>query len=303
MAAIPHLPTTPPDGQVGRATKGAAQALLGKVYLYQNKFAEAAQVLETVIHSNTYSLVTDYASIFEKEGENGAESVFEVQYSDAEGAGFECLQCSEGNVAVGFNSIRNYNGPTFDSGYSFNVPVQEAVDAFEAGDLRKDVAILDIVAWAAANNATYAEGYKHTGYFNRKYIARKGDLNTPDQNLTNPNNYRAIRYADVLLMAAEALNRGNISDERARDYLNQVRKRAFGDENHNITVSGSALTEAIWKERRVEFLGEGLRFFDLVRMGKGTEIQGFTANKNEVFPVPYEEIRFANGNWQQNQGY
>ena len=162
---------------------------------------------------------------------------------------------------------------------------------------------MDIVAWAAANNATYAEGYKHTGYFNRKYIARKGDLTTPDQNLTNPNNYRAIRYADVLLMAAEALNRGNISDERARDYLNQVRKRAFGDENHNITVSGSALTEAIWKERRVEFLGEGLRFFDLVRTGKGTEIQGFTANKNEVFPVPYEEIRFANGNWQQNQGY
>ncbi len=125
----------------------------------------------------------------------------------------------------------------------------------------------------------------------------------PTKNLTNPNNYRAIRYADVLLMAAEALNRGNISDERARDYLNQVRKRAFGDENHNITVSGSVLTEAIWKERRVEFLGEGLRFFDLVRTGKGAEIQGFTANKNEVFPVPYEEIRFANGNWQQNQGY
>ena len=104
-------------------------------------------------------------------------------------------------------------------------------------------------------------------------------------------------------MAAEALNRGNISDERARDYLNQVRKRAFGNENHNITVSGSALTEAIWKERRVEFLGEGLRFFDLVRTGKGTEIQGFTANKNEVFPIPHEEIRYANGNWQQNQGY
>ena len=104
-------------------------------------------------------------------------------------------------------------------------------------------------------------------------------------------------------MAAEALNRGNISDERARNYLNQVRKRAFGDENHNITASGSTLTEVIWKERRVEFLGEGLRFFDLVRTGKGTEIQGFTANKNEVFPIPYEEIRYANGNWQQNQGY
>lgn len=303
LKAIASLPTTPPDGQVGRATKGAAQALLGKVYLYQNKFAQAAEVLENLIQSNTYSLVTDYASIFEKEGENNAESVFEIQYSDAEGAGFECLQCSEGNVAVGFNSIRNYNGPVFDSGYSFNVPVQEAVDAFEEADLRKEVAILDIAAWAAANNATYAEGYKHTGYFNRKYIARKGDQNMPDQNLTNPNNYRAIRYADVLLMAAEALNRGNISDERARDYLNQVRKRAFADELHNITASGNALTEAIWKERRVEFLGEGLRFFDLVRTGKGNQISGFTTGKNEVFPVPYEEIQFANGNWQQNPNY
>lgn len=301
--AVENLPVTPPDGQVGRATKGAAQALLGKAYLYQNKFTEAANVLEALINSGNYSLVKDYASIFENEGENGTESVFEVQYTDSEGAGFGCLQCSEGNVAVGFNSIRNYNGPTFDSGYSFNIPVQSAVDAFENGDLRKDAAILDIVAWAAANNATYGEGYEHTGYFNRKYIARKGDLNTPDQNLTNPNNYRAIRYADVLLMAAEALNRGGISDERARTYLNEVRARAFGNTNHSVTSSGTTLTEAIWAERRVEFMGEGLRFFDLVRTGKASQIEGFTVGKNEVFPIPYEEIRYANGNWQQNPGY
>lgn len=301
--AVENLPIKPADGQVGRATKGAAQALLGKAYLYQNKFAEAASVLESLINSGNYSLVADYASIFENEGENGSESVFEVQYTDSEGAGFGCLQCSEGNVAVGFNSIRNYNGPTFDSGYSFNIPVQSAVDAFESGDLRKDVAILDIVAWAAANNATYGEGHEHTGYFNRKYIARKGDLNSSDQNLTNPNNYRAIRYADVLLMAAEALNRGRISDDRARTYLNEVRKRAFGNENHAITASAEALTEAIWAERRVEFMGEGLRFFDLVRTGKTSQIEGFTAGKNEVFPIPYEEIRYANGNWQQNPGY
>lgn len=225
LYAIANLPITPPDNEVGRATKGAAQALLGRAYLYQDKFPEAADVLEEIIKDKTYSLVTDYASIFEMAGENGSESVFEVQYTDAEGAGFGCLQCSEGNVAVGFNSIRNYDGPTFDSGYSFNVPVQEAVDAFEDGDSRKDVAILDIVAWAAATGATYGEGYEHTGYYNRKYIARQGDLNTADENLTNPNNYRAIRYADVLLMAAEALNRGNISDTRAQTYLNLVRRK------------------------------------------------------------------------------
>lgn len=301
--AIENLPLTPAEGKIGRATKGAAQALLGKVYLYQDKFNEAAAILEDVIATGNYELVKDYESIFEMTGENNKESVFEVQYSDAEGAGFGCLQCSEGNVAVGFNSIRNYNGPTYDSGYSFNVPVKSAVDAFEDGDLRKNVAILDIVAWAAETGATYGEGYEHTGYYNRKYIARKGDLNTGDQNLTNPNNYRAIRYADVLLMAAEALNRGGISDEKARKYLNLVRARAFGNDDHAVTVSGTNLTNAIWAERRVEFMGEGLRFFDLVRTGQGAKIPGFTAGKNELFPIPVEEIQFANGNWAQNQGY
>lgn len=301
--AIENLPLTPAEGKIGRATKGAAQALLGKVYLYQDKFNEAAAILEDVIAAGNYELVKDYESIFEMTGENNKESVFEVQYSDAEGAGFGCLQCSEGNVAVGFNSIRNYNGPNYDSGYSFNVPVKSAVDAFEDGDLRKNVAILDIVAWAAETGATYGEGYEHTGYYNRKYIARKGDLNTGDQNLTNPNNYRAIRYADVLLMAAEALNRGGISDEKARKYLNLVRARAFGNDDHAVTVSGTNLTNAIWAERRVEFMGEGLRFFDLVRTGQGAKIPGFTAGKNELFPVPVEEIQFANGNWAQNQGY
>ncbi|RAR72934.1 RagB/SusD family nutrient uptake outer membrane protein [Flavobacterium aciduliphilum] len=301
LFAIDHLSITP--AQKGRATKGAAQALLGKVYLYQNKFSQSANVLEQLISSNTYSLVTDYNSIFENSGENGPESVFEVQYTDAEGADFGCLQCSEGNVAVGFNGIRNYNGPVFDGGYSFNVPTQEAYNAYEVGDNRKNVAILDIVAWAAANNATYGTGYKHTGYFNRKYLARKGDSNIGDQNLTNPNNYRAIRYADVLLMAAEAYNRSG-NDTKALNYLNQVRRRAFGDTNHDVSLTSTALTEVIWAERRLELMGEGHRFFDLVRTGKAAQtITGFTSNKNELFPVPYEEIQFSNGNWQQNPGY
>ncbi|MHA7943850.1 RagB/SusD family nutrient uptake outer membrane protein [Formosa sp. 3Alg 14/1] len=298
--AIEHLNYTAP--QTGRATKGSAQALLGKAYLYQEKFSEATTVLDNLIANGPYQLVSDYDSIFETEGENNSESVFEVQYSDAEGAGFECLVCSEGNVAVGFNGIRNYTGPVFDSGFSFNVPTQEVVDEFEDGDLRKDVAILDIVAWAAANNATYGEGNEHTGYYNRKYIARKGDLNTGDQNLTNPNNYRAIRFADVLLMAAEAYNRGGISDVKAQEYLNRVRARAFGTAK-DVTATGATLTDAIAHERRVELVGEGHRFFDLVRTGRGSEIDGFTTGKNEVFPIPIEEIQFSNGNWEQNANY
>ena len=301
MAAIPDLAVTAP--QVGRVSKGAAQALLGKAYLYQEQYQEAATVLQEVINSGNYSLPTDYAGIFEQSGENGAGSVFEVQYTDAEGAGFGCLQCSEGNIAVGFNGIRNYTGPVFDGGYSFNVPTQDAYDAYEAGDARRDVAILDIEAWAAETGASYGTGYEHTGYFNRKYLARKGDSNIGDQNLTNPNNYRAIRYADVLLMAAEALNAtGN--DAQAREYLNLVRRRAFGDEDHDISASGNALRDFILRERRLELVGEGHRFFDLVRTGRAAaEIDDFTAGKNELFPVPFEEIQFSNGNWTQNPGY
>lgn len=297
------LPLTPVA--TGRATKGSAQALLGKAYLFQEKFQEAANVLEEVITSGQYSLVTDFNAIWEAEGENGPESVFEVQYTDVEGAGFECLQCSEGNVAVGFSGVRSYEGPIFTPGFSFNVPVQEAVDQFEDGDTRKGVTILDIDAWADSTGATYTTGNEHTGYFNRKYLPRKrSDQAQPDLNLTNPNNYRSVRYADVLLMAAEAYNRGSISDAKAMEYLNQVRRRAFGDENHDINASGSELTDAIYQERRLELMGEGHRFFDLVRWGIAAQyIDGFENGKNELFPIPQEEIGFSNGNWSQNPNY
>ncbi|WP_233558595.1 RagB/SusD family nutrient uptake outer membrane protein [Aquimarina sp. BL5] len=297
--AADNLPAI--QAETGRVTQGAARALLGKVYLFQDKFSEAATVLDQVV-AGPYDLVTDYESIFEEEGENNIESVFEVQYTDEEGAGFGCLQCSEGNVAVGFNGIRNYSGPQFDSGFSFNVPTQEVVDTFEAGDIRLDVAILDIDAWAADQGATFSTGFEHTGYFNRKYIARQGDLNTGDANLTNPNNYRAIRFADVLLMAAEAHNRKSpSSDGEALIYLNRVRTRA---QLPDVTATGTALTDAIYQERRVELVGEGHHFFDLVRTGRAaTEIDGFVTGKHELFPIPLIEIQLAGNRWEQNPGY
>lgn len=292
------------QSQTGRITKGAAEALLGKVYLYQDKFVEAGVVLENLIDNGPHDLLTDYSTMFENDNENNIESVFEVQYTDLEGAGFGCLQCSEGNVAVGFNGIRNYNGPLFESGFSFNVPTQEVVDEFEAGDNRLETAILDIEAWAADTGATFGTGNEHTGYFNRKYISRQGDLNTGDANLTNPNNYRAIRFADVLLMAAEALNRGGVSDSRAEMYLNRVRERAFGNLDNNVSASGAALTNAIYHERRVEFVGEGHHFFDLVRTGRAAaEIDGFQSGKHELFPIPLIEIQLAGNQWAQNPGY
>jgi len=304
--AAENLP--PNQTQTGRVTKGAAQALLGRVYLYQNKFAQAAPVLDDVINSGVYDLVADYSTLFENDNENNIESVFEIQYTDLEGAGFGCLQCSEGNVAIGFNGPRNFNGPLFESGFSFNVPTQEVFDAFDQDDARREFAILDIVAFAQANTdfndgagVSFTEGFEHTGYFNRKYIPRVGDTNIGDQNLTNPNNYRAIRFADVLLMGAEAHNQGDGNDELARQYLNRVRERTTLED---VNASGSALMQAIYNERRLELVGEGHHFFDLVRTGRAAqEIEGFTAGKNEIFPIPLVEIQLAGNRWAQNPGY
>jgi hypothetical protein len=207
-------------------------------------------------------------------------------------------QGTEGNFGVIHHGIRGYSGPVYASGWSFNVPTQDLVDAFDSGDKRKNASVLDIAAWADANNAQYSEGYEHTGYFNNKYIPRSGySKNTAELNYEN--NYRYIRYADVLLMAAEANNRGGISDSKAQTYLNQVRNRAGVS---SISATGSTLTQAIWDERRLEFAGEGHRFFDLVRTGQAAnEISGFISGQHEVFPIPQTEIDISG--LTQNPGY
>lgn len=298
--------------------KGAAQALLGKVLLFHgkydtSKFQLAADVLHDVINSNIYQLVDDYDQIFENENENNIESLFEIQYSNEAGVEWDCLQCGNGNIAVGFNGIRDYpsSAPFFFVGYGYNTPTQEVVDEFETGDLRKDVAILDIVDWASKNDGVaYTLSRGETGYYNRKYLPRKENYQTHGNfALNNPNNYRVIRYADVLLMAAEANNRKNsVDDSQAQIYLNQVRRRAFGvnDSSKDITATGTDLTDAIYHERRVELVGEGHHFFDLVRTDRAaSEIEGFTTNKNEVFPIPLVELELANAvnRWGQNPNY
>ena len=301
-----NLPYT--QTETGRITKGAALGLLGRAYLYQNKFQEAVNTLDELINQGPHSLVSDFSTLFENENENTSEAVFEVQYTDLEGAGFGCLQCSEGNVAVGFNGPRNFNGPMFESGFSFNVPTQEAYDIYDENDLRRDIAILNIEAFAADNEdynngagVSWTEGFEHTGFFNRKYIPRQGDSNIGDQNLTNPNNYRAIRFADVLLMAAEAHNRGGGNDATALIYLNQVRQRAGLED---LSLGGDELTQAIYLERRLELMGEGHHFFDLVRTNRAAaEIPGFATGKHELFPIPDIEIQLTGNRWEQNPGY
>ena len=303
-AAIAALPVT--NSQQGRATKYAAQALLGKVYLYQDKFTEAAAMLENVI--GKYSLPASYESIFLEAGENGSESVFEVQYSNASpfydwsnpGRG-------QGNLAVQICGIRNLTGSSpYNSGWSTNLPTANLAAAFAAGDTRKAVTVLDIEAYKTANagmNITYTVApYKNTGLYNQKYLPRVGQTSGQVE-LNYLNNYRAIRYADVLLMAAEANNRAAApNDAKAQLYLNQVRARAFADNLHNVSATGTALKTAIWDERRLELGMEGHRFFDLVRTGQAaSKITGWLPNKNEVFPIPQAEVDISG--LEQNPGY
>ena len=290
--------------QKGRVTKGAAQALLGKVLVFQEKFGAATIILDDVIDSGVYDLYDDYNTLFTQVAENNIESVFEVQYSNEQGAGFGCLQCSEGNVMVGFSGIRGYSGPTYVSGFSFNVPVQDLVDQYTPNDNRFRATIMDIEAYkneqeSQGNQVSYGEGWEHTGYYNHKYIPRTGEA-FQDPNLTNSTNYRAIRFSDVLLLAAEAYNAiGN--DAKAQEYVNRVRTRAGLSDL--VTTAGS-LEQDIQQERRLELAGEGHRFFDLVRRGEAAaKIPGFIVGTHELFPIPLVEIEVAGNIWAQNPGY
>lgn len=318
--AIPNLPLKSNDLEKYEITKGSAQALLGKVYLYHgtydaSKFTEAAVQLNAVINSGLYSLV-DFTTLFENTHENTDEAVFEVQYTSVEGAGWDCIQCSEGNYLPQNNAPRDYSGPKYKSGWGISLPTQQLYDAFSAGDIRRDVTLLK----PADNN--YSVSRENTGYFSKKYLPTQENEATRagSDPLNYENNYRAIRYADVILMAAEA--EAQTGGGNAISYLNTVRARAFGNNSHDYPYNGeSNLLDAIYAERRLELACEGHRFFDLVRTGKAVEAFDaynasipadsdfeeitYETNKNEVFPIPTVEINLANAatRWGQNPGY
>ena len=297
------LPWSNPEK--GRVDKGAALALLGKVQLYQGKHAEAVISLDSVINFGGYALVADYDTLWFAANENNSETVFDIEYSGLEGGGYGCFVCLEGNAAAGFNGIRQYVGPFYSDGNSYNLPTQDLYDAFDSTDIRRDATILDLDAFIAAqpnaSSISYAiGGGGHTGFYNNKYIKRQAELGLPDNDLTSPLNYKVIRYADVLLMAAEAnVQEGN--DGQALSYVNSVRARV----NMPARVSGgSALLADIFTERRLELSGEGLHFWDLLRSGQAAQsITNFQVGKHEIFPIPQVEIDLAGGIWSQNSGY
>ncbi len=323
IEAIPNLPTTRPTSETYKVTKGAAQALLGKIYLFHQRYAEAATELNKVIDSGIYSLIEGaaYTNLFTSSGENSAESVFEIQYTGVVGNSWDCLYCNGGNYMPQSNGPRSpFASPDYKAGWGINIMSKYLYREYEAFDRRRNVTIL------APSFGSYGQSRENSGFYNKKYLVRRDEATVSSDPVSYQNNYRVIRYADVLLMAAEAEAEAGLVN--AANHLNQVRQRAFNNSSRNYPFNNeSDLLEAIYKERRLELAGEGHRFFDLVRTGRAQEAfntynafidlesltdnekverkVNFTIGKNEVFPIPLFELNLANSaeRWGQNPGY
>ena len=161
-------------------TKGAAQALLGKAYVYSEQWDKAAVELQDLIANGPYSLLQgdDYLDMFEEVQENSVESVFEIQYTDQEGGSFGCFTCVEGNIAVGFSGLRQYQGEKYDSDIVLTYPHKRLMMLLKKVTLKRGYSLQ-----CKPTTRRSFPGHENTGFFNAKYIPRKGDLNIPDPNL------------------------------------------------------------------------------------------------------------------------
>jgi len=302
--AAQHLPEKSlyaPD-DAGRATKGAAKSLLARVYLFMGDYKNVEKYALEVIASDEYDLEDDFADANGKNGEHGIESVFEIGAMEVEGAG--------GNQYANTQGVRG----SPNRGWGFNRPSLDLRYSFEEGDPRLDATIIDL-------------GETLDGIF------IIGDGTTPDVVVVNGivtevecynqkvwypgtntitqwgHNRRLIRYADVLLMAAEALNENDKPGD-ALPFLNEVRERARGGNGSilpDVTVTEkNALRNAILEERRHELALEGHRFWDLVRTGRAAIVLGplgFQTGKHELLPIPQNEIDISQGSLQQNPNW
>jgi hypothetical protein len=304
FVAMNALPASYTGGDVGRATRGAATALLSKVYLYQQKWDSSLTYSQQVISGGNYSLMPVYSQDFDADHKNNIESIFEVQ------------MLSNQAIGVG-NALNQWFAPQVDNGYYFNCPTQNFVSEFEftsdsVYDPRLNYTVgRDSLPWF--NGETFLASWSPTGYLTKKYqqpfsevpISLKG---------TGSCDYLAIRYADVLLFNAEALNElGQTS--AAVGPLNQVRKRARESYLYDSTLIGfgtipigllpdvTAISQgsvrmAIQHERRVEFGFEFHRFFDIIRWGSAyanaalivnSGITTFNYTTDKTFPIPQSE--------------
>ncbi|MDD2797954.1 MAG: RagB/SusD family nutrient uptake outer membrane protein [Bacteroidales bacterium] len=301
--SIPYLPSRRAllaSGNSGRATQNAARAVLAKVYLYQKKWALAMNMTSAIISSGDNGLTTPYDQIFSEAKEYGDESVFEVY----------CEEKPDDKIYLGsqFGEIQGVRGIP-DLGWGFNAPSQVLMDAYEAGDPRKAASIIasgDVLDGKKIK--ADAGGYQ---YFNKKaYTAasERGVFGRPVNGHAGWLNIRLIRYADVVLMHAEAAcELGNTTE--ALDKLEMVRARARGNNSSvlpKITTTDIAeLRAKIHQERRIELAMEWERFYDLVRWGEAKAAIGanFVIGKHELFPIPLIEITKSDGVITQNPGY
>ncbi|HWK04049.1 MAG TPA: RagB/SusD family nutrient uptake outer membrane protein [Puia sp.] len=299
--AIPDLPASIPTTENGRISKGAANALLGKVIIFENntgRMAEAASYLELVNGpGGGYQLLSNYADIFNPDNKFNKESVFEIYHTAAQAAGWGNWPNFEGNVYVQMTGPRSYSGPTYNSGWSFN-PIIPAFAATLHSDPRYNTTVLDADSLTAATSSSYTPGYANTGKFINKYAPLK--RYTPkagDGSLNYPNDYIEIRLADTYLLEAEALVRGGGDQSKAQQYLDLVRARVG-------LASVPATLDNIYNERMLELATEGHRWFDLVRTGKAASVlafKGFKTGVNEILPIPLVELN--NTKLKQNPGY
>jgi starch-binding outer membrane protein, SusD/RagB family len=311
------------------ASKGTAQSLLGKALLYQKKFSEAAGQFDAVITSQEYNLYGDYSKLTHMESEYSVESIFEVSMITSQS--YIGFPGSESSLWIYFASPREpfFQGGTTGvlPGWGFHNPRASLYNAYTAaGDMvRRNATMISeadlIAAGGKLRNVNGQLPYANDGYARLKYVFRSGEGGAPDPRANNGTNTRLIRFADVLLMGAEAHNRKPSPDNtKALQYINRVRDRVALPP---LSAGGDALFEAIKNERRLELSFEFVRFQDLIRWGdgaaalanQGKEVPlgtgqvlsipeaGFKAGKNELLPIPQQEMNVNPNIKVNNPGY
>ncbi len=305
LAAIPALPekTAYSAADLGRASKGAAKAFLAKVYLFRGNFPGAEQYALEVITSGFYDLEPLFIDGNSNVGEHGVESVFEIGAMETPGA--------FGNQYANTQGVRG----SPNKGWGFNRPSVDLRNAFETDDPRLKGTIIDLgdvidgvtIIGDGETPDQITDGVGNVieiETYNRK-IWIPGNTTTTQYG----HNRRLIRFSDVLLMAAEALNENNKPVD-ALVHLNRVRERARQGNvtilPDILTVDKNALRDLIIQERRVELAMEGHRFWDLVRTGKAATVlgsRGFVTGKHELLPIPQNEIDLSQGTLTQNPNW
>jgi len=295
--------TALPASERGRATKGSARALLAKVYLFEQDFVNAEKYAMDVITSGIYNLEPVFTNASGVLGEHGIESVFEV--------GAAGVEASPGSQYANVQGVRG----TPNRGWGFNRPTPNLRSSFDTEDPRMKGTIIDLgdvldgvtIAGDGSTPDVTLDGQGNvleTECYSRKVWTPGNDV--PSQ---WAHNRRLLRYAEVLLIAAEALNENNKPGE-ALVYLNKIRERAR-EGNAGIlpditTTDKDVLRDLIFTERRHELAMEGHRFWDLVRTGRAQSVLaplGFIAGKNELLPIPQSEIDLSQGSLTQNPNW